>query len=149
MRQLAWKARKSVVEEVRQANPSSSSIRMHCLRIEKQSHVKLVLRNKQDYVATGKLYDSVDYCIGAEIVRAMSDSLTFFQVHWPDIQVEVDKDTERVLEKAGIAVKPAGSAHQLADAVAWCNHRPTSLSVIRNTDLTSMIDSRIRKRLKL
>jgi len=148
MRQLAGKVKRAVVEEIRQANPSPSSIQIHCLRIEKQLHRKLVLHKRQGYAPTGKLYDSVDYCIGLEITHATSDSLIFFQVRWHDIRAEVDNDTERILEMAGVAVEPAGPAHQLADAVAWSNHNDISLPIVRHNDLTSVIDSRLRKRLK-
>ncbi len=149
MRELARKAKEAVIEKIRVSNPSPSSIRIHCFKIEKQSHLSLVLRKRPDYGATKRLYDSVDYSVGLEVAHATSDSLIFFEVHWSDVQVEVDNDTERILKMAGIAVKPAGPAHQLADAVAWSNYKSISLPIIRHADLASKIDSRLRKRLNL
>ena len=149
MRELAAKARKAVIEEICLADPSRQSIRMHCFTVEKQSHLKLVLRKKPEYGATHRLYDSVDYCIGIEVTRAVYDSLLFFEVHWSEISTEVDDDTERILKQAGMAVKPVGPAHQLADAVAWSNHKSISLPNLQHADLESRIGSRLRKRLKL
>ena len=147
MRDLAKKTKDSVIEKLRSASPSS--MRLHCFTIKKQSHLSLVLRKKKNYRATHRLYDPVDYCIGIEVTKATSDSLMFFDVHWSEIQAEADNDTEQFLKIAGVSVKSAGSAHQLADAVAWANHKCISLNNVTHGDLVSNIDSRLRKRLRI
>jgi hypothetical protein len=149
MRELAFKAKNAVIQEIRLADPSPQSIRMHCFTVDKQSHLNLVLRNRRDYGSTHRLYDPVDSCIGTEINRATSDSMTFFDVNWAQIPTEADNDTEQILKKAGLKVKPAGPAHQLADVVAWTNYRSMSLPNVRHSDLVSTIDSRLRRRLRL
>jgi hypothetical protein len=129
---------------------STSSVHMFCFVVDRPKHMKtLDSTPKTKYLSGTQKNDNIDYCIVTEMKNAISSSLELFYQNWSDIMVEADQDTKKMFKVIGRPVVTPDSAYELVDAVAWANHARSHISQVREMDMISDIDSRLRKKLKL
>ena len=132
----------------------TSAVHLYCLKVDKQRHNDTLSASlKTKYMPSIQRKQNIDYCTIMEIKNVISDSLNMFYQNWWDITVEADGDTMKLFKVIGANVitdlSASNEAYQLADAVAWANHADYHISKVREADISSEIESRLRKKLKL
>jgi len=148
MRRISRPTRNKVVEAV--SRFSTRSVHMYCFTVDRLRHARtLDSAPKTRYFSSTQKSQYIDYCIAMEIKDGVSSSLEMFNQNWSNIMVEVDEDTKKMFKRIGRPVTAPNSAHELADAVAWANHAKSRIGQIKEIDITSNVDRRLRRRFKL
>ena len=62
-----------------------------------------------------------------------------------DIAVEADMDMRPTMKRWNIGTKPVGRAHELADAIAWCNRRGVKIPNCRVMDIRGNLETAMKR----
>ena len=129
---------------------STSSVHMYCFNVDRAKHsATLESARKTQFMSSSQKNQNIDYCIAMEIKNAISGSLGLFYQNWSELLVEADTDTKKMFQGIGLTVVLEDCAYELADAVAWANNAGSTMNQVREVDISSNVDLRLRKKLKM
>jgi hypothetical protein len=127
---------------------ASNSIWFYCLRAEIPSHKQTVMKKKGNRTPKHVLWGHLNYCAGTEIKKAIQPALVHFKQNGR-LEVEADPDTERMWASIGEKALQPAAAHQIADMVAYFNHKRNAPKSVRAVDISREVHRRLEKRLKI
>jgi hypothetical protein len=127
---------------------ASNSIWMYCLRAEIPSHKQTVMKKRGNRTPKHVLWGHLNYCAGTEIKKAIQPALKHFKQNGR-LEVEADPDTERMWASIGEKVLQPAAAYQIADMVAYFNHKGNAPKSVREVDISKVVHRRLEKRLNI
>lgn len=78
-------------------------------------------------------------------VHELADFAAKLGADLSDIVVEADADMRPTMKRWNIDTKQAGRAHELADAIAWCNRRSIKMPSRRIMDLRGSLETAMKR----
>ena len=151
MREIAdRRERERIVRTLRTGN----SVSAFCFRIERPTIVKRIqerlTRARRWPKPKGYVQDHFDNELRRLIAHSMTASLNAHSVTMEQLIFEIDTDLIRMFSYIGWQHVSPGEAFGLADAIAWGNNARIQLDdSIREIDISSTLESAIRKRVKV
>ena len=78
-------------------------------------------------------------------VRETADFAARLGADLSDITIEVDADMRPTIKRWNINTRRVGRAHELSDAIAWCNRRGVKIPNCRIMDLWDYLEAAMKR----
>ena len=144
MSRLGAKKRAQVVENL---DLPPGEIGARCFHIDRQriegSMGELITRKRRK--PPTNIRRSFDMYWLQLFARELVDFAAKLGANLSDITVEADVDMRPTMKRWNIDTKPVGRAHELADAIAWCNRRGVKIPNCRIMDIRGNLETAMKR----
>ena len=144
MSRLGAKKRTQVLENL---DLSADEIGAWCFHIDRQRIEGSVcgLISGQRRKPPTNIHRSFDAYWLQLFVRELADFAARLGADLSDIIVEADADMRPTMKRWNINTRRVGRAHELSDAIAWCNRRGVKIPNCRIMDLRDDLETAMRR----
>lgn len=144
MSRLGVKKQAQVVENL---DLPPGEIGAWCFHIDRQriegSVGELITRKRRK--PSTNIHRSFDMYWLQLFVRELVDFAAKLGADLSDITVEADVDMRPTMKRWNIGTKQVGRAHELADAIAWCNRRGVEIPNCRVMDIRGNLETAMKR----